>query len=392
MDRTSQLLASASKSVSNLTGNIRDASAVVRVQAEAKARGDAKGGVPCVNLDHDGAQNAANLTPCPACPQIKCPSVGAKAAGTASAVPSGKLWLTIAIPTFPRKGDKDYLSVTLSSLLAELPSTPSDPAYGRVQVVVMNNKPQAHAVFDAVRARYEADEHARTYVRFVENPGTFPDPRPDLPDPDDLNNPTNRPGHEVRKQTADLVILAELAMAESEYFLWLEDDFRTCPHALQALRYALQRADETNPNWLAVRMSYGMNGVLMRSADVPPLLGWWRQEIARLPPDLLWQEWIDPHAKNTEITNQVKGRPLVVFQHNLWDHMGSISTFAVRPERAKWPGCYEPMSKVWSLSAHEKFSRKCDAFEVSPCAQANAGVGHGARIDWGALKAQSVAR
>ena len=136
MDRTSQLLASASKSVSNLTGNIRDASAVVRVQAEAKARGDAKGGVPCVNLDHDGAQNAANLTPCPACPQIKCPSVGAKAAGTASAVPSGKLWLTIAIPTFPRKGDKDYLSVTLSSLLAELPSTPSDPAYGRVQVVV----------------------------------------------------------------------------------------------------------------------------------------------------------------------------------------------------------------------------------------------------------------
>ena len=35
---------------------------------------------------------------------------------------------------------------------------------------------------------------ALLYVRFMDNPGTVPDPRPDLKDPDDFNNPTNRPG------------------------------------------------------------------------------------------------------------------------------------------------------------------------------------------------------
>ena len=35
---------------------------------------------------------------------------------------------------------------------------------------------------------------ARVYLAMVDNPGTLPDPTPDMPDPDDLNNPTNRPG------------------------------------------------------------------------------------------------------------------------------------------------------------------------------------------------------
>ncbi len=35
---------------------------------------------------------------------------------------------------------------------------------------------------------------ARIYVQLLDNPGTLPDPAPELPDPDDLNNPTNRPG------------------------------------------------------------------------------------------------------------------------------------------------------------------------------------------------------
>lgn len=35
---------------------------------------------------------------------------------------------------------------------------------------------------------------ARAYVEFAANPGTLADPAPELPDPDDLNNPTNRPG------------------------------------------------------------------------------------------------------------------------------------------------------------------------------------------------------
>ena len=35
---------------------------------------------------------------------------------------------------------------------------------------------------------------ARVYIAMVDNPGTLPDPAPQLPDPNDLDNPTNRPG------------------------------------------------------------------------------------------------------------------------------------------------------------------------------------------------------
>ena len=35
---------------------------------------------------------------------------------------------------------------------------------------------------------------AQLYISFVDNPGTVPDPKPELKDPDDFNNPSNRPG------------------------------------------------------------------------------------------------------------------------------------------------------------------------------------------------------
>jgi len=35
---------------------------------------------------------------------------------------------------------------------------------------------------------------AKMYLHFVENPGNVPDPAPDMTDPDDNNNPKNRPG------------------------------------------------------------------------------------------------------------------------------------------------------------------------------------------------------
>ena len=35
---------------------------------------------------------------------------------------------------------------------------------------------------------------ARIYVSLVDNPGTVQDPAPHLKDPDDFNNPNNRPG------------------------------------------------------------------------------------------------------------------------------------------------------------------------------------------------------
>lgn len=62
-----------------------------------------------------------------------------------------RAWLTIGIPTVPRKTGADYLTLTLESLLEELPLDRSDPLYGRVRVLVMNNRPGNHTVFYKVR-------------------------------------------------------------------------------------------------------------------------------------------------------------------------------------------------------------------------------------------------
>lgn len=115
-------------------------------------------------------------------------------------------WLTIGIPTVPRaRPNTTYLTRTLESLLEELPLDGGDLWADQVQLLVMNNAVGArHEEFEALRARAARDPgafglRARRYVRWLDNPGTVRDPAPDLPDPDDLNNPTDRPGRWVEE-------------------------------------------------------------------------------------------------------------------------------------------------------------------------------------------------
>jgi hypothetical protein len=62
-----------------------------------------------------------------------------------------KAWLTIGIPTVPRRSGADYLLRTLETLLEDLPLDSTDPVYGAVRVVVMNNHPGNHSSFYQVR-------------------------------------------------------------------------------------------------------------------------------------------------------------------------------------------------------------------------------------------------
>lgn len=68
-----------------------------------------------------------------------------------------------------------------------------------------------------------------------------------------------------------------------------------------------------------------------------------RNHTVRLPPDLLWLEWFQ--GKN-EAAQHVSGRFLAVYRYNLFDHIGTVSSFSVRPDRPKWPGCFENMYKA----------------------------------------------
>ncbi|BDA42972.1 hypothetical protein COCOBI_03-8650 [Coccomyxa sp. Obi] len=292
-----------------------------------------------------------------------------------------KAWLTIGIPTVPRKNGAAYLTLTLDSLLEELPLDGSDPLYGRVRVIVMNNRPGNHTVFYKVRQRIEAgsaeDEFvakARVYVSMVDNPGTLPDPAPESADPNDLDNPTNRPGRQVRQQTCDLITLLEMATPKSYYYLFMEDDFRVCPNAVPIMHYIVRKlnAVPATRNWLSVRLSYGMNGILLPTLFLPSLTNYLRMHTARLPPDLLYVEWFKGTREETWDT--VRGRKQYVYHKNLLDHMGEESSFAVRAKRLPFPRCFASMADVWSIQNDERFqAAACPGTDLSPCPPSNSG-------------------
>ncbi|KAK9919150.1 hypothetical protein WJX75_009727 [Coccomyxa subellipsoidea] len=191
---------------------------------------------------------------------------------------------------------------------------------------------------------------ARVYVEMFENPGTLPDPAPDTEEPNDLNNPTNRPGRQVRKQTCDLITLLETSLPMSHYYLFMEDDFRLCPNGVRIIHYLvakLNAAPETR-QWLSVRLSYGMNGILLPNAHLSSLSQYLRLHTARLPSDLLYIEWLQ--GKRVDTNDSTSGKIQYVYQKNIMDHLGTLSSFAIRPERLPFPGCFNSMSDVWSLS------------------------------------------
>ncbi|KFM29335.1 Alpha-1,3-mannosyl-glycoprotein 4-beta-N-acetylglucosaminyltransferase C [Auxenochlorella protothecoides] len=269
-----------------------------------------------------------------------------------------------------RQTGTKYLQRTLETLLDELPGGEEDLWRNEVSVLVMNNAPGEHAEFEELRRRAATGTDrfslkARHYVTWLNNPGLVADPTPDAADPDDLHNPDDRPGRQVRKQTCDLIALLRHAAPLSRYYFFMEDDFEVCPFALRALHTAAVKANaqRESKGWVALRVSYGMNGVLMHNADIPDLVDYLWRHVTRKPPDLLWAEWVALQARARP------PRPYAVYRYNVLNHLGAISSFAVRPDRPGWPGCWAPMSSVWSLALSERYNRRCrDVSDVSPCA------------------------
>jgi len=264
----------------------------------------------------------------------------------------------------------------VDTLAEELPATPSDPFASQVEVWVMNNGGGAgdpagmHEVFVENKARLERHRKGR-YFHFVDNPHNVKDPTdPNIPDPDDDNNPTNRPGRYVRQQTCDVIALIRTVAPRARYFMFMEDDFETCTNAIHAVHYAVLKAERYSPQWLALRVSYGLNGIVMKSADALKFADFLWQHVSRLPPDLLYAEF----------RQQLQGgRPLMAYRFNLFNHIGSVSSLP-RPNRPAFPKCGEELVNVWSLSGEESFDiGACSADDISPCPH-QAGVP--ALIDW----------
>ena len=115
-------------------------------------------------------------------------------------------------------------------------------------------------------------------------------------------------------------------MKQSEYYLFSEDDMRLCDHGLSALRYLINKATYYRKEWFAIRVSYGMNGIIMRNSngDLQAFANYLEQHQRRRPPDHLVVEWFageKPQSKKYR-----NNRQHMAFRYNLFDPLGKTSS------------------------------------------------------------------
>lgn len=276
---------------------------------------------------------------------------------------SSKKWLVIGIPTVRRPNHEDYLLKVLSSISHQLPDDPSDIFYGQVLIVIVNLQQGGddHTRYKEAKARYGAS----VYFKFVDySPDMqLPDPVTGATSENDLGN-ANHPGYRVRKQTRNIVTVMRQSMGFGKYYLFLEDDMQFCPQGLLAFQYLLNKASRYHPNWLAIRASYGMNGVFLHDKDMSVFADYLLKHQARRPPDHLVVEWYAGETKESKAHKQ--DRVNIGFKYNLFDHIGQVSTLR-KEKQTSFPLCYDDLAEPVVFKVESFSAQECPTDDLWPC-------------------------
>ena len=278
---------------------------------------------------------------------------------------NNKYWLIIGIPTVSRRNHEDYLITALHDIASQLPSDPTDLLYGHVLVIIGNlqhRKAGEHSRFEDAKALFGpgSNHPKQMYFEFLSNINKDTNdkfaPFPNASPENDLGTP-NKPGYRVRQQTRDIVQILKYASYKSDYYLFLEDDMKFCPYMLLAFQYIINKSNAYHPNWIAIRASYGMNGLFMRNnnGDLETFGNYLYTHQARRPPDHLVVEWFA--GETAESKAYKNSRVNIGFRYNLFDHIGHTST--LRGEKSvTYPKCYDELLEptVFEVEAFSKRS------------------------------------
>jgi N-Acetylglucosaminyltransferase-IV (GnT-IV) conserved region len=284
-------------------------------------------------------------------------------------------WLVIGIPTISRANNEDYLLRSLATLAAQLPSSESDLMYGQVLMVVVNMQAAGsgpHVRFEEAKVLYSSVTNRKSiYFEFLDNSIDFNGNSTDLlSDPvegataDNDHGTANKPGYRVRKQTRNIVSVMRKCEGKGKYYLFLEDDMQFCPSGLLAIQYLLDKSSRYHPNWLAIRASYGMNGIFLHSKDVNPFGAYLISHQVRRPPDHLVVEWFAGESSESKL---YKGeRANIGFRYNLFDHIGAVSTLR-KEVSAAYPACYDELLEPTVFQVEAFSVHDCPHDDVWPC-------------------------
>jgi len=117
----------------------------------------------------------------------------------------------------------------------------------------------------------------------------------------------------------------------TDMVLIMEDDFDVCPEFFARSRTVLEAARSIDPNYAAVRVSYGMNGVFLHCKDLGPMIQYLQDNIKFGPADTLFGYlWtVTKRVKDTKHIPDVSlfhNRSYFVVRNNIMEHFGKVSS------------------------------------------------------------------
>ena len=164
--------------------------------------------------------------------------------------------------------------------------------------------------------------------------------------------------YRVQKQTRDIVSTFEYAIkfassSSFDGFLIMEDDFLMCDGGIQKIHSFLTQKEYFGKSWMAIRVSFGFNGVVLKTTnDLNHLKDYLFQHSARRPPDHLLVEWFTGETNQAKLHLQQKHS--LTYKHNLMEHIGIVSTVRLQPNSGDYLKCFEILTTptLFSVEAY----------------------------------------
>ena len=166
----------------------------------------------------------------------------------------------------------------------------------------------------------------------------------------------------VQKQSCDLVSAFGALLGvtpRARHVMLLEDDWLLCPHGLRAALYAVDKAYAKDPRRIALRVSYGFNGVVVKQGDLDSLAHHLAAHYSRRPPDHLLFEWFSGERPDTRCAAHGPLRPAMIL---------ALAPPASPPPRARPHRRSKDASKSTLMySEHAALGRPCRKAQCALC-------------------------
>lgn len=250
------------------------------------------------------------------------------------------IWLLVVIPTVKRR--VNYLHDTIRSYLTQFPTDADNPFYNQIKIHIFNNNKN-----DIPHEHFEELKQWKSHYLAFHNLKL-----------------KKYPISKKHQQTEDIISIIDFLISTQQqqpfkYILFGEDDFTLCPNGFHALYYVLEKVNRWYQNrWIAIRVSYGLNGIIMHRDDLEKLSDYLKQHKRDAPVDHLFYRFC-------RLQEFKHNRTLVAYRNNLFYHIGEVSTLGVGKGRYI-PACHQIL---WDwLQDMERFRNEdCPQEDLSPC-------------------------